>query len=155
MHTRYWLPEEHERFVLALQKFGHKDMKAIAGHVGTRSTVQVSEQSDNPLPYAPSQILSDPAVCLQAVRTHAQKYFARLERHGKPHETLLKAECAKVETDALTSSQGKARATLNPVHNPEWATKEEEKSKGKRFRKGPPVCSDCPVVYRKIRQGEV
>mmetsp|Transcript_47265 Transcript_47265/g.94745 ORF Transcript_47265/g.94745 Transcript_47265/m.94745 type:complete len:419 (+) Transcript_47265:70-1326(+) len=57
MHTRYWLPDEHQRFLVGLQKYGHKDMKSIAEYVGTRSTVQV--------------------------RTHAQKYFLKLERHGK------------------------------------------------------------------------
>jgi len=57
MHTRYWLPDEHQRFLAGLQKYGHKDMKSIAEFVATRSTTQV--------------------------RTHAQKYFLKLERHGK------------------------------------------------------------------------
>eukprot|EP00802_Teleaulax_amphioxeia_P012656 Tamp_12699.p1 GENE.Tamp_12699~~Tamp_12699.p1 ORF type:complete len:392 (+),score=63.17 Tamp_12699:36-1178(+) len=51
---RYWLQEEHDRFLDALQKHGPKAMKAISEHVATRTPVQV--------------------------RTHAQKYFQRLAR---------------------------------------------------------------------------
>lgn len=51
---RYWLQEEHDRFLEALQKHGPKAMKAISDHVATRTPVQV--------------------------RTHAQKYFQRLAR---------------------------------------------------------------------------
>lgn len=51
---RYWLQEEHDRFLEALQMHGPKAMKAISDHVATRTPVQV--------------------------RTHAQKYFQRLAR---------------------------------------------------------------------------
>jgi len=51
---RYWLQEEHDRFLAALQQHGPKAMKAISDHVATRTPVQV--------------------------RTHAQKYFQRLHR---------------------------------------------------------------------------
>jgi len=54
---RYWLPEEHRRFLVGLKKYGHKNIKAIAAYVGTRSTTQV--------------------------RSHAQKYMKKLNRHGK------------------------------------------------------------------------
>jgi SHAQKYF class myb-like DNA-binding protein len=50
--SRYWTPEEHQRFLEALQKYGHKDVKSISMHVSTRNATQV--------------------------RTHAQKYFLRL-----------------------------------------------------------------------------
>lgn len=50
--SRYWTPEEHNRFLEALQKYGHKDVKSISMHVSTRNATQV--------------------------RTHAQKYFLRL-----------------------------------------------------------------------------
>ncbi|EGG24879.1 myb domain-containing protein [Cavenderia fasciculata] len=52
--SRYWTPEEHNRFIEALSKFGHKDVKAIASYVGSRNPTQV--------------------------RTHAQKYFLRIDR---------------------------------------------------------------------------
>ncbi|GAM27557.1 hypothetical protein SAMD00019534_107330 [Acytostelium subglobosum LB1] len=52
--SRYWTPEEHHRFLEALSKFGHRDVKSIANFVGTRNATQV--------------------------RTHAQKYFLRIDR---------------------------------------------------------------------------
>ena len=52
--NRYWTPDEHQRFLEGLKKFGYKNVKSIADHVQTRSATQV--------------------------RTHAQKYFQRLER---------------------------------------------------------------------------
>jgi SHAQKYF class myb-like DNA-binding protein len=55
--SRYWSDEEHCRFLEAIQKCGHKDVKSIAAYVGTRNTTQV--------------------------RTHAQKYFMRLARSSK------------------------------------------------------------------------
>jgi SHAQKYF class myb-like DNA-binding protein len=55
--SRYWTPEEHQRFLEALNKYGHKDVKAISMHVNTRNATQV--------------------------RTHAQKYFLRLERERR------------------------------------------------------------------------
>ena len=41
--SRYWLPEEHERFLEALKMHGPKNMKAISDHVSTRTPVQVSD----------------------------------------------------------------------------------------------------------------
>ncbi|GAM17097.1 hypothetical protein SAMD00019534_002720 [Acytostelium subglobosum LB1] len=52
--SRYWTPEEHHRFLEALSKFGHRDVKSIAAFVGSRNSTQV--------------------------RTHAQKYFLRIDR---------------------------------------------------------------------------
>eukprot|EP01133_Synstelium_polycarpum_P014512 gene14512-17129_t len=52
--SRYWTPDEHNRFLEALTKYGHKDVKAISNFVGTRNATQV--------------------------RTHAQKYFLRIDR---------------------------------------------------------------------------
>lgn len=40
-HTRYWLPEEHQRFLTGLKMYGHKDIKSIARFVGSRSSTQV------------------------------------------------------------------------------------------------------------------
>jgi SHAQKYF class myb-like DNA-binding protein len=40
-YRRYWTEEEHQRFLDAIQNYGHKDVKAIASVVGTRSATQV------------------------------------------------------------------------------------------------------------------
>jgi len=52
--TRYWTPEEHNRFLEALKLYGPKDVKGISNHVGSRNPTQV--------------------------RTHAQKYFLKLQK---------------------------------------------------------------------------
>eukprot|EP00184_Porphyridium_aerugineum_P007862 CAMPEP_0184691702 /NCGR_PEP_ID=MMETSP0313-20130426/468_1 /TAXON_ID=2792 /ORGANISM="Porphyridium aerugineum, Strain SAG 1380-2" /LENGTH=821 /DNA_ID=CAMNT_0027149461 /DNA_START=823 /DNA_END=3288 /DNA_ORIENTATION=- len=54
--SRYWTPEEHDRFLDGLKIYGSKDIKNIAKHVGTRNATQV--------------------------RTHAQKYYLRLSREA-------------------------------------------------------------------------
>ena len=41
VRTRYWLPEEHERFLTALKMYGNKDIKSIASFVGSRNCAQV------------------------------------------------------------------------------------------------------------------
>ncbi|XP_024388373.1 uncharacterized protein [Physcomitrium patens] len=66
--SRYWTNEERQRFKKALKTFG-TDFAAIAKFVGTRSSTQV--------------------------RTHAQKYYAKLirdyKRSGKAGATSMKA----------------------------------------------------------------
>ena len=50
---RYWTPEEHRLFMEAVQRFGWKDVKSIAQHVGTRTPTQVrSEKCQPPSPRA-------------------------------------------------------------------------------------------------------
>jgi SHAQKYF class myb-like DNA-binding protein len=51
---RYWTPEEHRKFTEAVARFGWKDVKSIAAHVGSRTPTQV--------------------------RTHAQKLFLRQQK---------------------------------------------------------------------------
>ena len=53
---RYWTPDEHRLFMEAVQRYGWKDVKAIAQHVGTRTPTQV--------------------------RTHAQKLFLRQQKES-------------------------------------------------------------------------
>ena len=53
---RYWTPDEHRLFMEAVQRFGWKDVKSIAQHVGTRTPTQV--------------------------RTHAQKLFLRQQKES-------------------------------------------------------------------------
>lgn len=55
--SRYWTPKEHQLFLEALKSYGHRDLRSIAGYVGTRNMTQV--------------------------RTHAQKYYMRLAREAK------------------------------------------------------------------------
>lgn len=63
--SRYWTPDEHKRFLEALQKFGAKDVRAVANYVGSRNATQV--------------------------RTHAQKYFLRVARENKVGSALQSA----------------------------------------------------------------
>lgn len=53
---RYWTPDEHRMFMEAVQRYGWKDVKSIAQHVGTRTPTQV--------------------------RTHAQKLFLRQQKES-------------------------------------------------------------------------
>jgi len=53
---RYWTPDEHRLFMEAVQRYGWKDVKSIANHVGTRTPTQV--------------------------RTHAQKLFLRQQKES-------------------------------------------------------------------------
>jgi len=53
---RYWTPDEHRLFMEAVQRYGWKDVKSIATHVGTRTPTQV--------------------------RTHAQKLFLRQQKES-------------------------------------------------------------------------
>jgi SHAQKYF class myb-like DNA-binding protein len=52
--SRYWTQQEHQKFLQGIDKYGRKDVKAIANFVGSRNATQV--------------------------RTHAQKYYAKLDR---------------------------------------------------------------------------
>mmetsp|Transcript_12876 Transcript_12876/g.34689 ORF Transcript_12876/g.34689 Transcript_12876/m.34689 type:complete len:350 (+) Transcript_12876:190-1239(+) len=54
--SRYWKPDEHARFLEAIDKFGPRDVRAISKYVCSRSPTQV--------------------------RTHAQKYFLRLAKEA-------------------------------------------------------------------------
>lgn len=55
---RFWSRTEHSKFLEGLKMFGSHDAHSIAAHVGTRTVIQV--------------------------RTHAQKYFLKLEKSGAP-----------------------------------------------------------------------
>lgn len=70
--SRYWTADEHKLFLEALNRYGHKDLRAISAHVGTRNMTQV--------------------------RTHSQKYFMRLMREAKRQNPVAKrAEENKAE----------------------------------------------------------
>lgn len=77
--SRYWTPEEHKLFLEALNRYGHKDLRAISAHVGTRNMTQV--------------------------RTHSQKYFMRLMREAKRQNPVAKrAEENKPEEPVNTAA---------------------------------------------------
>lgn len=68
-----WTKEEHQRFIDGLKKFG-KNWKQVEEHVGTRTGAQI--------------------------RSHAQKFFNRLER-----EYNLRLDSSKIQTSQqLTES---------------------------------------------------
>ncbi|KAI0558597.1 myb domain containing protein [Gracilaria domingensis] len=79
VQSRYWTPAEHQRFLEALQKFGPKDVRAIANYVGSRNATQV--------------------------RTHAQKYFLRV---AKKNGSLLKSRKRSMSESDLTKVGGGA-----------------------------------------------
>ncbi|EWM20081.1 SANT/Myb domain protein [Nannochloropsis gaditana] len=72
-HTGRWSRLEHDRFVDGLKKWG-KEWKRVAGEVGTRTVVQT--------------------------RTHAQKYFQKLQKHMANGASLEDAvEASKEDSD--------------------------------------------------------
>lgn len=77
--SRYWTPSEHKLFILALLKYGPKDLKSIADYVGTRNTIQC--------------------------RTHEQKCFMRLMREAQRETELRVANVYQAQGPAGDSSQ--------------------------------------------------
>lgn len=77
--SRYWTQDEHQRFLEAIEKFGKKDVKAIAQYVGTRNATQV--------------------------RTHAQKFYAKLDRdkHGDVDTNKKKKKRSNKEGEESSS----------------------------------------------------
>jgi SHAQKYF class myb-like DNA-binding protein len=78
-HTGRWTREEHEAFLLGLQKYG-KEWKKVAAQVRTRTVVQT--------------------------RTHAQKYFQKLQKSlidkqqsKRPHGSRTKSDDAEDDED--------------------------------------------------------
>lgn len=81
--SRYWTPEEHKRFLEGLELYGPREIKSISRHVGTRSATQV--------------------------RTHAQKYWLRVERE-------------RVKEEAGLGLAGGGAVPPGAVHAPQVAT---------------------------------
>ena len=116
--SRYWTEEEHQRFLEAIKSYGHKDVKAIASIVGTRSATQV--------------------------RTHAQKYFMKLVFLFPPLRLLLYlarsswtalftfSQTLRPDLDPQTALQARARkqqdqAAMNGTMNPDREPSENER----------------------------
>ena len=77
--SRYWTPEEHARFLEALEKFGPKEVRAISQYVGSRTTTQV--------------------------RTHAQKFYLKLQKEEK----LAAERAARAAQGQDVDAEGAAR----------------------------------------------
>jgi len=80
--SRYWTEAEHKLFLEALKIYGHRNLKAISAHVGTRNPTQV--------------------------RTHVQKYFMRLTREALRLEDTRRTSVqpSMQSATSATSSRG-------------------------------------------------
>lgn len=94
-HTGRWTRAEHQAFLFALQQYG-KEWKKVAAHVKTRTVVQT--------------------------RTHAQKYFQKLQK-GLPYtqdqtrmEAAIEAQrMLPIATQKRSSSAKKKTTARNPL----------------------------------------
>jgi SHAQKYF class myb-like DNA-binding protein len=69
---RYWTKKEHQKFIEAIEIHGDKNVKAVSTYVGTRSP--------------------------QQVRTHHQKWAARMKEHSEePQDERGGAEAADAD----------------------------------------------------------
>ncbi|EKX40377.1 hypothetical protein GUITHDRAFT_142870 [Guillardia theta CCMP2712] len=85
--SRYWTEEEHQRFLEAVEKYGHKDVKSISSIVGTRSATQV--------------------------RTHAQKYFMKMAKSSLQVQcTSDSVEAAAAAASGETGTSAAAAAAF-------------------------------------------
>lgn len=82
--SRYWTAEEHARFLEALRRYGHKDLKAIAAAVATRNQTQA--------------------------RTHLQKWLMKIAREARRSEAAA-AAAAAVNVEASAAPEAKTLAT--------------------------------------------
>lgn len=84
--SRYWTREEHQLFLEALNKYGHKNLRSISSYVGTRNMTQV--------------------------RTHSQKYFMRLMREAKRQNPVgAKPATASGDEEASGADDGSRAAS--------------------------------------------
>lgn len=100
--SRYWTPCEHKLFLEALQKFGHKDLRAISNFVGTRNMTQV--------------------------RTHSQKYFMRLMREAKRQNPAGKSDGDKKEEDLQQEGSSNVQPVVAAPASPVAAPQEPKES---------------------------
>jgi len=111
--TGRWTKEEHQRFVEGLKKFG-KNWKLVEEHVGTRNGAQI--------------------------RSHAQKFFNRLER-----EFNLKFEDLNLQSDKL-----KFEETLKLISGHSPTTTSTAQGNYSFYYKGLIVTIETPVKESKV-----
>ncbi|KDO20190.1 hypothetical protein SPRG_13445 [Saprolegnia parasitica CBS 223.65] len=96
--TGVWSPDEHKRFLIALEQFPHGPWKAIALHVGTRTARQT--------------------------QTHAQKYRQKLIRKVPCPDEAKKVMFSLVQRD-LSDTLADSSAASSP-QQPPVAVKSED-----------------------------
>jgi len=126
--TRYWTAEEHQRFLDALKMYGVKEVKAIAAHVGTRSSTQV--------------------------RTHAQKYFLKLDREKKsPTDETQKEkdyEPLSEDEDAIEPKKRKLSIEqLSPTLLASPVAQQQKHDKGPTLQTDQQLNSEIPIPQPK------
>ena len=105
-HTGRWTKEEHEAFLSALKMYG-KEWKKVAAKVKTRTVVQT--------------------------RTHAQKYFQKLQRametkDDSPFNMDAAAEEMKQRPPVAITSKRKPRGTSGSSSNPQFMLQQQQRA---------------------------
>lgn len=127
--SRYWTPSEHRLFVIALLKYGPKDLKAIAAHVGTRNMIQC--------------------------RTHEQKCFMRLMREAQRETELRVAAAAARKRAARAEADGSADTdcasdSTSAVSEDEAAAAEFAKTNQGKAKEVYSVPSSCGITLLSV-----
>lgn len=126
--SRYWTPSEHRLFVVALLKYGPKDLKSIAAHVGTRNMIQC--------------------------RTHEQKCFMRLMREAQRETEQRAAAAAAAERAAAAAAEcedGSAASAATDVGGcNESAASEVDRPPVKQAKEVYSVSSSCGITLLSV-----
>jgi len=86
--SRYWSEDEHQKFLEAVEKFGIKNSKSIAEHVGSRTATQV--------------------------RTHAQKYYKKRSKERSDTDVDQKPSKSTISNLRTSSKSENVDSSKNP-----------------------------------------